>query len=130
MKKLFAAVWIAACLLGLGGCMANQVNFSIPDAAKIQLSSGSGGATVQVVDEEDIRFITENFNALLFEKGYSSADYTGWSYSLAWYDSGGALLDSVDVVDGSKISHEGYFYACVGAGINTDFFDQLLREAE
>lgn len=130
MKKLIAVVLIAACLLGLGGCMANTASFEIQAAAKIELRSGSTGAAVEVVDEENIRLITENFTDLLFQKGYSSADYTGWSYSITWYDGNGVQMDSITVMGQTKVSYEGFFYTCIGAGINTALFDQLLRGAE
>lgn len=126
MKKRMVVILALACVLGLAGCMVNTVSFEIPEAALIRLRSGNDGLAVEITDQEDIQRITENINVLKFEKGYSSEDYDGWSYTLTWYDADGVQLDEITVMTDNRISYEGYFYAAIGAGIDTKYLDGLL----
>ena len=129
MKRGIAFILICFFLLGLAGCMSERENLELPEADMIRLRSGLDGAEVDITDQEDIRRITENINVLKFEKGYSSKDYDGWSYSLTWYDSQGKALDSLTVMTGNRVSYHDFFYVSVGGGIDTPFFDQLLGES-
>lgn len=128
MKKWMVMLLAVACVLGLAGCMVNAVSFEIPEAAMIQLRSGNDGSLVEITAQDDIQQITENINALKFEKGYSSEDYTGWSYSITWYNSDGAPLEEITIMTDNQISYEGYFYVSIGAGIDTKYLDGLLGE--
>lgn len=129
MKRGIAFILICFFLLSLAGCMSERENLELPEADMIRLRSGLDGAEVDITDQEDIRRITENINVLKFEKGYSSKDYDGWSYSLTWYDSQGKALDSLTVMTGNRVSYHDFFYVSVGGGIDTPFFDQLLGES-
>ena len=125
-RKWMAAVLALACVLGLGGCMVIPEEIQIPEAEKLVVRSGNDGEAVEVMDQEAIRRVTENINALKFEKGYSSEDYDGWRYTLSWYDSDGGLLESITVMTDNQISYGGYFYVSIGAGIDTALLDELL----
>lgn len=126
MKKLGAVMLIFVCMLGLAGCMVNSVSFEIEDAAMIKLRSGMDGTMVEITSQDDISRITENINALKFEKGYSSKDYGGWSYWLTWYDAEGVQLDEMTVMDDNRVSYQEFFYVSIGGGIDTAYFDRLL----
>lgn len=127
MKKYMALVLALVCVLGLVGC-SSKMTFDIAGANKIELRSGSDGTSVEITDEEDIKYITDNINALKFSKGKSSEDYSGWSYRLRWYDSENNLIEVIVVMSEYLIDYNDYFYTAIEAdhGIDISFYDKLL----
>lgn len=104
------------------------MTFDIGEASMIELRSGNNGTTVEVMDEEDIMYITDNINALQFRKGSSSKDSTGWRYWLKWYDSEDHLIEEIVVMSEYNIDYENFFYTSMEADAEIDllFFDELL----
>ena len=127
MKKLIALCLVLACLASLAAC-SSQMTFNIAQASKIELRSGNNGTTVEVTDEEDIKHITDNINALRFSKGSSSKYSTGWRYWLKWYDSENNLIEEIVVMSEYNIDYKNYFYTSMDADAEIDllFFDELL----
>ena len=127
MKKLIASGLALACLASLAGC-SSKMTLSIAEANKIELCSGNNGTMVEVMDEEDIMYITDNINGLRFSKGSSSKDSTGWRYWLKWYDSENNLMEEMVVMSEYEIDYKNYFYTSVEADAKIDllFLDELL----
>lgn len=128
MRKLIALILILACIANLVGC-SSKMSLDIAGANKIELCSGNDGIIVVVADEESIRYITDNINALQFSKGKSSKDSTGWSYWLKWYDSEDNLIEELVVMSEYQIDYKGSFYSGMDADAEIDitFFDTLLN---
>lgn len=128
MKKLIALGLVLACIAGLAGC-SSEMTLDIAEASKIKLRSGTDGTTVEVTGEEEIQYITDNINALRFSKGKSSKDYSGWRYSLKWYNSENTLMEELVVMGEYQIDYKNYFYTSMDADAEIDisFFDTLLN---
>lgn len=128
MKKCIALVLALVCVLGLVGC-SSEMTFDIADASKIELRSGDGRPTVEITDKEDIKYITDNVNALKFSKGESSKYSGGWSYALRWYDSEGNSIQGLTVMSENKINYKSYFWTSMDADATIDiaFLDALLN---
>lgn len=63
MKKIYSIILFFVLLLGVSGC-ANQVmgtNINIDNVNKINVFSGSIGKLVEIVNDEQIEYITNNF---------------------------------------------------------------------
>lgn len=130
MKKFLTAVLILALLLFPSGCAAKTTTLDIGDASKIELRSGSTGEQIDVTDEDSIRHITENINAMkLRDEGKVDSD--GWSYSLSWFDEDGNCLKQITLVGGKTVVFEGHRYSTADDGEKADtaFLDKLLDEA-
>lgn len=130
MKKCLALVLILMLALSMVGCSEKSLTFGIGDASKIELRSGTDGTVIEITDTEEVKHITDNINALTFSRGESSKDYSGWSYSLKWYDSENALMDEIIVMSEYQIDYNGYFYSGMEADNEIDlaYFDRLLGE--
>ena len=128
MKKFVAAFLVLVLALSVAGCSEKSMKFDIGEASKIELRSGTDGAVIEITNTEDIKHITDNINALTLSKGKSSKDYSGWSYSLKWYDLENNLMEEIVVMSEQQIDYKGYFYSSMEADHEIDLacFDRLL----
>lgn len=129
MKKMLALGLALVLSLCVVGCSEKSMTFDIGEANKIELRSGADGTMVEITNAEDIKYITDNINALTFSKGKSSKDHNGWSYSLKWYDSENVLMEEIVVMSEYQIDYKDYFYK--GMEVNNEidlaYFDRLLN---
>ena len=130
MKKYVASFLVLVLALSMVGCSENSMKFDIGEASKIELRSGTDGTVIEITNTEDIKHITDNINALTFSKGKSSNNYSGWSYSLKWYDLENNLMEEIVVMSEQQIDYKGYFYSSMEADHEIDlaYFDRLLGE--
>ena len=132
MKKAIAIVLAALFVMGIVGCSSKNMTFSIGDAAKINIKSGLTGDEVNIADDDFIKGITEDINALRFEKTSATDGKVGYAYMLTWYDADNTQIARVTITDenGYQISHDGYYYK-VGADLNIDIelIDEMLNIA-
>lgn len=130
MKKRLVFLVALACVLTLTGCKKEQKQFDIAGAASIYLRSGLTGDYTEVTDVDDIKYITDNINGPVFEKGKAHKGENGYAYSLRWYDADHGLLTDLYVMDEYTIMYDGYYYngMDVDYEIDTDYFVQLLEE--
>ena len=129
MKKMLALGLALVLSLCVVGCSEKSMTFDIGEANKIELRSGADGTMVEITNAEDIKYITDNINALTFSKGKSSKDHNGWSYSLKWYDSENVLMEEIVVMSEYQIDYKDYFYKGmeVDNKIDLAYFDRLLN---
>ncbi len=132
MKKVFAIILIIVMMFYLAACAKQNVQFDISGAEKITVFSGSSGESAEITDAEAIKHITDNINALKFNKDKSSSGYDGFGYSIKWYAADGTLVEAITVMGASRIDYNGYFYDSMEADaeIDTAFLDTLLVPAE
>lgn len=136
-KKMIVLVFVA--LIGIAIAIVTLVinyfttdnlTFSIGDAAKINIKSGLTGDEVNIADDDFIKGITEDINALRFEKTSATDGKVGYAYMLTWYDADNTQIACVTITDenGYQISHDGYYYK-VGADLNIDIelIDEMLN---
>ncbi len=105
-----------------------EVRLEIPTATKITVFSGSNGQSVEIVDEEAIRSITENLNGLSFRRGKSSRNYEGYAYELTFYDAEGDQIALVKVMSRDRIScRDRFLHSEEGStGVDTDYLERLF----
>lgn len=134
MKKLIALFLTVALVSSMVGCSKSNLSFDIGAASKIELRIDDQGTSVDVVEITDagsIQYITENINALKFNKSESDRNNFGArSYSLRWYDSDNNLLEEIVVVNEYHIEYKGDLYSGmeIDNEIDTSFFDSLLSD--
>ena len=114
-------------ILLLAGC-GQVVSLRIGEAARVTLTSGATGETVEITAPEVIEAITGDIEALSFKRGGSSRHSSGWSYRLRWYDADGAVRKEIVILDGGSISAEGRFWSAAGGTIDTGRLAALLEE--
>ena len=133
MKKTVLALMLAL-TFGLAGCASDPLltatGFMIEGAERLSVTSGETGAKVDIVDEEDIEYITDNIGALAYSKeGEVNGD--GFSYSLQWYDADGNLIESMGLLgDGYTVIFDGHYYKGMEADceIDLDFIEDRFTE--
>ena len=103
-------------------------SFELEDITKIEITNGSTGETAEVTEAEDIQSITQMFIDASFKKGSSSADSTGWSYRVRFYQ-GDKLAADITVLGEVRISHNGYFYDIEGGTIDTGYLAEIIDAA-
>ena len=130
MKKFVASFLVLVLALSMVGCSEKSMKFDIGEASKIELRSGTDGTVTEITNTEDIKHITDNINALTFSMGESSKDYSGWSYSLKWYNLENNLMEEIVVMSEQQIDYKGYFYSSMETDHEIDlaYFDRLLGE--
>ena len=115
------------------GCAAGNMTFNIGKASKINIKSGLAGDEANIVDAEKIQQITEDINALRFEKTSKVNGKVGYVYMLTWFDKEGNQVERITITDanGYQISHDGYYYK-VGADLCIDItlINELLNSAQ
>lgn len=116
-------------LFALTGCGNRRLSFAIGDADKLTVKSGFTGDEAEIVDDKLIRSITEEINALHFERTSGSHGKNGFAYMLTWYDADGSRIVRITITDrnGYRISHDGSFYKVGGdRSIDVDRLTKLL----
>ena len=110
MRKRLGILAALVCALALAGCGPKAKTFEISGAEVLTIVSGTTGETVTITDEEEIRYVTDQINALTFSRG-GKAEGDGWSESLCWYDGTGSVVEQLALMgDGYTVIHEGRFY--------------------
>ena len=113
MRKKVLALTLAL-TLSLAGCASDPLltatGFMIEGAERLSVTSGETGAKVDIVDEEDIAYITDSIGSLAYSKE-GEVDGDGCSYSLRWYDADGNLIESMGLLgDGYTVIFDGHYY--------------------
>ena len=117
MKKLIALVLALVYVLGLVGCSSEPKIFEITGAEKLTVMSGSTGESVDITNADDIKYITDNINALKYSKG-EKVNSDGWSYALQWFDQNGEIIENLTLWgDGYTIIYDGHYYK----GMSVDY---------
>lgn len=129
MRRTFIIICIVICIGVLLVVCSSVKSFEIPSAAKLELSSGNTGNIVEITDADNIQQITNNINSLRYEKGHSSNDSTGWSYSIKWYNTDGSLIEEIAILDNQVIDYGERFYTVSDGNIDTELLDDLLSES-
>lgn len=104
-------------------------SFEIQNATKVELRSGNTGNTVEITDTYNIQQITKAINSLQYEKGKSSNNSTGWSYSIKWYDKDGVLIEEIVILGSQNIDYKGKLYTALDGNIDTELLDDLLSKS-
>ena len=126
-RKLVPALFCALMLVLLAGCGLAR-SFQIGEAARMTLTSGATGETVELTDPEAIRAVTDNIESIRFHRGRSRGNSTGWSYAIRWYDAGGAVLEDMVIQSSGMINVDGWFWAAASGGVDTALLEELLEE--
>lgn len=129
MKRWIALALALTCVLTLAACK-KETHLEIGYAASLSLRSGLTGDAAEITDAEVIAYITENLNAITFEKGrMPNEGENGYAYSLRWYDEDQLIADLV-VMDEYTVLYDGYYYNGMEADneIDTEYLRMLTEE--
>lgn len=129
MKKWITLTLALACVLALTACK-KETHLEIGQATSISIYSGLRGDSVSVTDADEIAYITDNINAVTFEKGRRQNEgENGYAYSLSWYDENLTRIASLYVMDEYTVVHDGRYYNGMEADneIDTDYLRVLLE---
>ena len=128
MKKWITLTLALACVLALTACK-QETHLEIGQATRISIYSGLRGDSVSVTNADEITYITDNINAITFEKGRRQNEgENGYVYSLHWYDEDRLIADLV-IMDEYTAVCDGYYYNGMEADheIDTDYLLALLE---
>lgn len=132
MKRQITFVLALFCLLGLTGCK-KETHLEIGHAASLSLRSGLTGDAAEIIDTEVIAYITENLNAIAFEKGrLQNEGENGYAYSLRWYDENQTRVASLYVMDECTVVYDGRYYNGMEADneIDTEYLRMLTEKQD
>ena len=113
MKKLIAFVLAVLCVVSLAGCGSKTVRFDIGEASVIHIQYRNGkDYAFMIEDDEFTRNITENINALRFEKTAEADGREDYVYILTWIDAKEKEMESITITEenGYQIRYEGSYY--------------------
>jgi len=99
--------------------------FTISNITKIELTDGNNGNTVEITDQNQIQSLVRPFNDNEFKRGKSSANYSGWSYRLSFYQ-GNTMTTQIIVNSTERIDFEGRFYDIKDGSIDVEHYKELL----
>lgn len=120
MKRFIALILTLVCMLGLVSCSAKTKTFEITGAEKLTVMSGATGESVDITNADDIKYITDNINALQYSKG-EKIDSSGWRYALQWIDKNGEIIEKLTLMgDSYTIIYDGYYYKGMEADYEID----------
>ncbi len=120
MKKLIAIILSLTFVLALVGCSSKPKTFDITGAEKLTIRSGATGESIDITNTEDIKYITDNINALKYSKG-EKVNSDGWSYNLQWFDENGEIIENLTLLGGGyTIIYDGYYYKGMEADYEID----------
>lgn len=129
MKKWIALMLALICTLPLAGCK-RETHLEIGKASSISVHSGLRGDSVLVTDADEIAYITDNINAITFEKGrMQNEGENGFAYSLSWYDENLTRIASLNIMDEYTLVYDGRYYNGMEADneIDMDYLRTLLE---
>ena len=133
MKIIIAMVLCLVLALSIVGCGKNDTKtFEITGAEKLTVMSGTTGESIEITSTDDIKYITDNINALNYSKG-KRVNSDGWSYSLQWFDENGKAIEKLTLLgDGYTVIYDGYYYKGMSIDYEIDlaFLDNQFAESE
>ena len=130
MKKIIVITTILVCALSLVSCSSKSKTFEIAGAEKLTVRSGSTGESIDIINADDIKYITDNINALTYSKG-KKVNSSGWSYALQWFDESGEIIENLTLLgDGYTIIYDGHYYKGISVDheIDLSFLDSQFTD--
>ena len=110
MKKKMATVLCLALVFLLAACASDVKTFEIKGAEKLIVTSGETGKSIEIINADDMKYITDNINALEYSK-CEKVNSDGWSYSLQWLDKSGKTMENLTLLgDGYTVIYDGHYY--------------------
>ena len=130
MKKMVMNIFAFGIMLSfLGGCALNNenkvLNFVFDGCTKVELTNGTTGNQVEIVDNGKIKTILNFFSIESFTRGESSSGSTGWRYRLKFYNNTD-LIEDITVMEENRINYSGYFYESKNNNINIIYLGELF----
>lgn len=132
MKKWIALLLALICLGALVACK-KETHLEIGHAASLSLRSGLTGEAAEIMDAQVIAYITDNLNAITFEKGrWANEGENGFAYSLSWYDEKQTRIASLVVMDEYTVVYDGRYYSGMEADneIDTEYLRMLTEKQD
>jgi uncharacterized protein YcfL len=129
MRKIVIIICVLLCVGELLVACSSTKSFEIQNAIKVELRSGNTGNTVEITDKDIIQQITNNISSLRYEKGNSSNNSTGWSYSIKWYEKDGVLIEEIVIIGSQTIDYKGKTYTVLDGSIDIESLDHLVSES-
>ena len=123
MKRMVKALFLLLTLSMLAGC---TKSFSIENPVKVTVQSGP--KIVEITDEEIIHRLTEDITSKEFRRG-KKHNATGWDYWLKWYDASGELIFDASMGSDGMVYRD-YDWHCENGTIDTEYYDELLKDSE
>lgn len=127
MERMAKALLLLLILSMLAGC-ARIESFSIENPVKVTVQTDL--KPVEITDEEIISVLTEGITSKEFRRG-ERYDRFGWdgSYWIRWYDENDEVIFDALVYPTGMVYRE-YFWDCENGTIDTEYYDELLKDSE
>jgi hypothetical protein len=97
------------------------------DVSSISVFDGNNGNGFVIEDETEIRYVVENIQSNAMKRGKVSVGYTGYSFSMKFYDNSGKEIDSFIMNSATTIRDDPFFYRCDG-GLCFDYLKELENQ--
>jgi hypothetical protein len=94
------------------------------DVKSISVFDGSSGNGFVIDDGSEIQYIVENIQSTPMTRGKVSLGYSGYSFRMKFYDTGGKEIDSFIINHATTIRDDPFFYRCSG-GLCFDYLREL-----
>ena len=118
------------CLIVAFGFMTNPKQ-DAKDVAMIELGRGNKRiAWADITDTDTIQQIIDGVNKLSFIPISPNLPSGGWSYAIKLYDADGNLIEQMTILGDRMVEKEYFVYYSINGKFDTEYFDQLLAEAE
>ena len=98
---------------------------SVDDIVSVSVFNGSTGQQMILEDADDISAIVNNIQSLKMKRGKISINYDGYSFSLAFKDKYGNVMDSFIVNSKNVIRDDPFFYVCENGELCINFLQEL-----
>lgn len=132
MKKTISfKTAIMVCLLTLTALTLTACGgktFNLKNITKIELADGSNGNSVDIIEQDQIQALIQQFNDNVFKKSESSKNHSGWSYRLRFFQDDKVKTEVV-VMGSGRIDFEGSFYDIKSGTLDVNYYKELFSEA-
>ncbi|OHX52522.1 hypothetical protein BB776_00465 [Planococcus salinarum] len=132
MKKTLIIILIIIALLVIGFALTfiprPVASVDRDDVSKIVIFNGGTGEEVEVTDETDVQRITDNFNAVTFQKEKPSIGYMGYMFNLTFYNEDDKEMKELIVNSADTIRYRGFFYHAKDGEIDFEFLNSFFEE--
>ena len=128
-RKIIAAIILIFCVFilikGISYIPQKIVNIQAKDVTKIEITDGTTGRQIELMDEISIAHIINNLNSIAFQKEKSSTENKGYRFAMNIYVHN-KLEQSLIINSENSISYNDFIYIATNKKIDDQFLEGLL----
>jgi len=96
--------------------------------SQIVVTDGNTGQKIAIKDKEDINYIINNLNGVIFQKGKPSIGYVGFSFRAIIYNIKGEAIKEFTINSLETIRYNRFFYTAIHNQVDDEYIKEMFEK--